>query len=101
LRRDLLLPLAAAEAINAPARAVASAEQRHRDPPLHRTDQLARHPSACQVLSTALHPPPSRIQAAASPDESTVGYFPHHHCRLQELLELEISATEPPYSDYK
>jgi hypothetical protein len=33
--------------------------------------------------------------------ESTPGFFPNRHCRPQELLELEISADEPPYSGYK
>jgi hypothetical protein len=48
---------------------------------------------------TAFTPP--QIPTATPPDESTAGYFPHRHCRPPKLLEIEISAAQPPPRAYK
>jgi hypothetical protein len=93
------LPLAAVEPINAPARAVASAEQR---PTAARVDRLARH-HLC--LSGPVHSAASIL--TANPGRGLAGrvngrIFPHRHCRPRELPELEKNRPpEPPFRAYK
>jgi hypothetical protein len=74
------------EAINAPARAVASAEQR---PTAARVDRLARHhlcPSG-PIHSAASTPTVNPGRGLTGRVNSRI--FPHRHCRPRELPELE------------
>jgi hypothetical protein len=58
-------------------------------------------PRPRQLTCTTSRVPQHRIDRESRWPESTPGFFPSHHCRPLELLELEISAAELPFHAYK